>query len=852
MSLQRVRSTVWDTSDNLVVNTLADLVKVEAEGIIFVSGGTTPNDGSGGWFRYMQDMSRSQHDGNDIIDPTATGQGRGCWVRQHFTSAPPSKSYSEVQTAAAGQDTFRLTQFRYTPGSGGLTVYLNGTRLTPFSYTELDPQTVVMDHPLRARDVVEFVYQERLTSGTGTDIMAARVEFLPGNTTMVSTNVQAALEEIDLTLHTLAPGGTPAIINAANVKYQPVAPDTSNNVQASIHWLQDGLQKHIVNPNGAHQAYAVAFTRARTRFQGNNLQQVLEEVDSLLGQGTASEIAYDPTSSTLTSRDVQAALDELDFKAVGLDADIRGHLTDNLNAHMSSSIGLNTTHSMFINKPNVSVALDDLAKALQNHAHNAAGIDIDSTNYPSLGVTVQAALERLAQEVEEHGAGTYLQHAAAHVTVDTANSPYLIHDHLQDVLEDLANQAIFHLRRTSNAHDASTIRYIPNGIITANDVQDAILQAAAGRLRFRGVVDLTVPFDPNLPQLRNPVVSEMWLTFTQGAVDPSWVSKFPAGEAPAQVTGEAVIVYDGTVFWWAPFPLMTGVIYTHPGTGVNQAITVANPGDTALTLAGVTGQTAPLLDVRGNVTVSGNLLGQNELHDANGNVRQVAAEVAYDLSRNPLIQAGSYVQSALDELTTVLHEHLTARAHRHNASMVTFTSLADVPAVDVQHAIENVQRNLVDHQNSVTAHRAANILFDSSQVNLAAINVQAALEALVTKVDGHAANAQAHSAASITFNPQGSNLLALTVQAGMIELWDIVDDHIQRGTHEASLIDFNGQPLNVWLTDFHNTYSAHGHTAISVSFNPTGSPDITGTNVQTALQQLAVKADIPAIDCGTF
>ena len=146
-SLTRVRGSAWDTSDNLVVDLISDLAGISREGIIFVSGGLTVNDGLGGWFRYEPLELRSNHDGHNIIDPTGTTAGRGCWVRQQYDTAPQGINVSEVQQASAGQTTFNLQHIRYAPGEGSIAVYVNGTRLTPWSFTEIDAKTVMEKFP---------------------------------------------------------------------------------------------------------------------------------------------------------------------------------------------------------------------------------------------------------------------------------------------------------------------------------------------------------------------------------------------------------------------------------------------------------------------------------------------------------------------------------------------------------------------------------------------------------------------------------------------------------------------------------------------------------------------------------
>lgn len=209
MPLTRVQRSVWNTGDNIVVDVLGELPKVDREGIVFVSGGLSVNDGSGGWFKYELTEPRTNHDGNDIIDPTGAISGRGCWVRQKFYSAPAGISLSEVQVAASGQTDFQLHQFTYTPGKGEIAVYVNGTRLTPFAFTEANRDQVNISMPLRKGDTVEIIVQKNPQAGTFTDFEAINVQFNNAFSGLRAANVQEAIDAlwIDVT-HGTGGGGT--------------------------------------------------------------------------------------------------------------------------------------------------------------------------------------------------------------------------------------------------------------------------------------------------------------------------------------------------------------------------------------------------------------------------------------------------------------------------------------------------------------------------------------------------------------------------------------------------------------------------------------------------------------------
>lgn len=82
--VQKAKNSVWDSSDNIYVGTVADLIALPEkarEGVVILAGHTSIGDGGGGMFVYRASVPRSNHNNGTIIDPTNTGTGNGCWIR---------------------------------------------------------------------------------------------------------------------------------------------------------------------------------------------------------------------------------------------------------------------------------------------------------------------------------------------------------------------------------------------------------------------------------------------------------------------------------------------------------------------------------------------------------------------------------------------------------------------------------------------------------------------------------------------------------------------------------------------------------------------------------------------------
>ena len=87
MGLTLVKGSTWDSHENLLVNTVADLTNVlEQKDIMITRGHTVATDNGGGAFVYQSSLARSNHNGGTIIDATGSGVGNGCWLREYVPS----------------------------------------------------------------------------------------------------------------------------------------------------------------------------------------------------------------------------------------------------------------------------------------------------------------------------------------------------------------------------------------------------------------------------------------------------------------------------------------------------------------------------------------------------------------------------------------------------------------------------------------------------------------------------------------------------------------------------------------------------------------------------------------------
>jgi hypothetical protein len=101
--------------------------------------------------------------------------------------------YDEVQTAAAGQTVFNLTEITYAPGSNNLMVFVDGVnQYVGTSYLETDSNTVTFTQGLHVGAQVKFSTVQTLST---VDTSAEDILFTQGGVGAVTRSVQSKLRE---------------------------------------------------------------------------------------------------------------------------------------------------------------------------------------------------------------------------------------------------------------------------------------------------------------------------------------------------------------------------------------------------------------------------------------------------------------------------------------------------------------------------------------------------------------------------------------------------------------------------------------------------------------------------------
>ena len=768
MSIVRVRGSSWDTQDNLVVDTIPELANVRWEGIIFVAGAKRINDGSGGWFKWDDTESRANDDGFDVIDPTSTKTGRGCWVRMKYVTAPPNKVASEVIKATAGQDTFKLNSIRYSPGSGSISVYVNGTRLAPYAYTEVDSETIRINTPLRANDVVEVLHLDNPVGGGNLLVHAREVEFEPGNTNFQqSDTVQEALQQIDLALRQVqgGAGGGNLILGAIDIPYMPTGPDASNNVQDGMAWIQQLATKHIMQQTNAHKAGAISYDPLN--YPDNtklNVQDVLDDLSKRVGQGVAKDINFDNSNTPLIGNNVQTAVAGLYLRQQGAIDNLEQHLVDSHDAHKAEAIYFASLLPRFMALSNVHEALEKLSDDLDQHEMIADNVKYDQTHY-QLGETVQLAITTVKSDIDQHVGMPGGAHKASAIDFDP--TPNIVATTVQAAIDQVDRNIDDHVIMNTAAHDASAILFHPaNNPLNATDVEQAILEVIPGRARYRGGVRIDQAFNAGqfTPSLEN---NDYVTVIVATAPDPSWpIHGMPPGMTT--LSDGDKLVWDGSAFWFIPGRVPANAIVTDPPAGTAQMILAPDVQHAALRLAGVTNQEVPVFEVFGDSRFHG------ILEDAAGNVRQDAAAVPFDASTSDL-NSGN-VQLAIQELVLRDGWHIAGSRTdmRHNATAINFQPVLGIRSLDVQGAIRDVAAMLDDHKTKHAAHKAADLTFANTGLNIAATSVQGALEVVIKDLEKHTSGTNVHAATDIQFDNTKVKMSSTNVQDALIEVFNTV------------------------------------------------------------------------------
>ena len=642
MGLTHVRGSIWNTGDNLVVNTLDLLPNVDKEGICFVSGGLSVNDGSGGWFKYELQEPRANHDGNDIIDPSGTGLGRGCWIRQKFFAAPASLRLSEVQAATAGQTVFPLHKFSYTPNQGEIAVYVNGTRLTPFGFAETGNAEVTIGMALRAGDIVETIVTKNAQSGSLTGFQARNVTYSNTFSGLTALDVQAALDEMWInylagggggggsagggapsrgtTKNWPATGGTEPPIDAFQVG---VWADVTTKLDAStlpvtvaapvvftVH-LSDGTQANITLPAGTYQ----------------HLTQPAAS-DPVSDKGIAMELSQDPGWPATLAGDWMVVTGgktylRVDGYATHQDA-IDGWNTNGLGIPPAA---LGTAYPVSIDKAPPTTAPTPGAGAGPGDARTTRYLPVA----PDVSVNVQDALHWNQKLTNDHIIDTTAAHQGSSIGFDARHSSLPVIN-VQDAID-----AVFDRLFSGKAEDVS---FDPTGTIwNSVNVQD-VIEEASESVR-QDILDLS-------NHINDPTAAHDSTAIQFNHTMPLYKTAKTVYQAFQEIQN-----HIDTVDVLAEHVLYTGSKVSRPSiTNVDLALTSA------------------FTDI--DVLKSGAL-------------NPIAADIGYTPATG---LTTNNVQLALDELGTEALGHRDRRTGAHKASAITFdTTDNGWTAVNVQTAI---------------------------------------------------------------------------------------------------------------------------------------------------------------------
>lgn len=760
MSLTRVKLSSWDTYKNIYVNTLDEIYDAEKEGILFVSGRTIANDGQGGIYKYEKTAARSSHNGTSIIDPTRSGTGNGCWVRQKFFATPEGTNFSERQTANAGQQDFALSTFAYTPGEGALSIYVNGTRLTPDAFVEVDATSVQLVAPLKAGDVLEFIGHERPHGGAAVQMAALSVSYSPLASGLVSTDVQRALDELTTMVGTGGgTGGGGGASSAAMLAYSPLAPDTSANVQDAMHWIQNRIATHVQAIQDAHMASAIAYKNAATNLGVTNVQDAVDEIWQLAAQRDLRLFPY--AGSIAGATNAFQALETLQAKDESQDVTIKNHTSLGTNAHSARAIFFNSGNQLYTGVTNVEGALGAISVKLLNHTHAAIAVTYDNSGSTLQAANVKNSLDELDQKLIDHKTALNSGHVARTITYSPIAG--MSSTDVKGAIDELFTKTQNHEDQTTAAHAATAVSF--NGVrysLAATDVETAIIEAMTKRRMYQGHIDLSIP----MPAGFTPIADAYYTQSVDGAVDPTWNSLFVKAP-PATVTAGDYLLATATNLYivGSVVPNQSDFVSQQPVAGAAQGIVVPDLTDTGLTISRIAaGSGAPLLDVVGDAIVD-YLKSRSTVEDSVGNLRQTAGEVPFDPTGIQAINPGfiaADVQNAVDELYGDFRALITGTGNLTISSgNISFTPTGNITGATVSAALGNLDALLTAHIDSTTAHDAVDIVFNNVANGFVASDVQSALEEIPRLPAGGSAGAMLNKVDGQDFNVAWSSTITL-------------------------------------------------------------------------------------------
>lgn len=738
MSIVRVKGSVWDTQDNLVVDLLNDLRSAHPEGIIFVSGRHQPNDGNGGWFKWNAVLPVSQDDGLNVI--ASNKAARGCWVRQNFMSSPPARIWSELQIAKAGQKVFQLHNFTYTPGQGEISIYINGTRLTTQAFVETDEDTITLNTGIRAGDTVEILWRENPTLGTTGQISASTVEYDASQSTLTQTNLQDVIDEIDMMMQTLASiggggaaGGVLPTFHAKNIAVDQTVPGIQQT-QEYLDYNHNEIMDHIHDPTNAHRATAIWFDPRISGLPAANIQQAIDQISQKIGSGHAADVTFDSSAlPDLVSINLQSVVEELLSKITDNAKHLTEHRGDTGYSHSAGTIHYSSAAGLLAPASDVEQALSILEQAIGNQVSAAIDISFDNLVSTMPALNVQEAIDWNSQQIALHSSPNLapgMKHASSEI--DHVPISGMHREDVQGAIYELFGFLETHKTRLIDAHDASAIRFNNGGTgLRSNSVQGAIIEAMGMGMAYRGHLDVTTAADGSEDLSKGGYYTVM----IDGPLDASW-NTIIVNAPPGGVIQGDMLLADGTSLNYLPNTnpnLGRFNLVSNPLPGTSQQITTAAIGDSALILYGVAGQQAPLLDINGKA-VFDTIESRHDIIDALGNVRQDAAHVEYD-GTNSHINVAT-VQAAIDKVQDNLNQHTTGASQKHPASAIVMAPPTGLVGTTVDSLITSFYKQFTDHATGTGAHSGKTIIFDNAGTTFQSSNVEDAIKELAAGSTG--------------------------------------------------------------------------------------------------------------------
>ena len=317
MAIGKVKGSVWNSEDNIVVSVINDLANVaNPEGIIVVEGHTVKHDGGGGTFKYDTSINRNTANGGTIIDSTGSGIGTGCWVREYTLSNYSLNWFgSNDLNIAALQAAYGIENATVTIANvfnGGVFIFVSSQ---------------VGDHD-GVDNINGWIRQ--------TTEKAYNVDYDNTISGLTATNVKEALDELDTGLES---GGTDLqthINNAANPHSSAsITYDDSTsglgvtNVQAAVETLDGLLDTHLEATSGAHAGTEISFANATSGLAATNVQAAIDELDGLVDTNTTTKAPLSspaftgvPTGPTATAGTATTQLATTAFVTAGVGASV--------------------------------------------------------------------------------------------------------------------------------------------------------------------------------------------------------------------------------------------------------------------------------------------------------------------------------------------------------------------------------------------------------------------------------------------------------------------------------------------------------------------------------------------------